>query len=109
MEIFRLDDMVRGWFVGNFDPSVFKTRSVEVGIKTYKKGAREEVHHHKIATEITTIIEGRVRMRDKIYQRGDIVMIYPGEATDFEALEDSTTVVVKIPGANDDKYLGEAP
>ena len=30
----------------------------------------------------------------------------PGEATDFEALEDTSCTVVKYPGANNDKYLG---
>lgn len=104
---YKLDEMIRGWFVGNFDPSVFKTNDVEVGVKEYKKGDTEEKHHHKIATEITVIISGKVRMNDKIYSKGDIVMIYPGEATDFEALEDTTNVVVKLPGVNNDKYLGE--
>lgn len=99
--------MIRGWFVGNFEPSVFKTHEVEVGVKEYKKGDIEEKHHHKIATEITAIIRGKVRMNGVIYSKGDIVMIYPEEATDFEALEDTISVVVKIPGANNDKYLGE--
>ena len=31
----------------------------------------------------------------------------PGDATDFEALEDAENVVVKLPGANNDKYLVE--
>jgi hypothetical protein len=31
----------------------------------------------------------------------------PNEVTDFESLEDNTqNVVIKIPGANNDKYLG---
>lgn len=107
MKLFKLKDMIRGWFVGNFEPSAFKTNAVEVGVKEYKKGDYEELHHHKIATELTLIISGRVKMSGQIYQKGDIVMIYPGEASDFEALEDSTTVVVKVPGANDDKYFGE--
>lgn len=107
MQIFKLNDMIRGWFVGNFDPSVFKTGDVEVGVKEYKKGDYEERHHHKIATEITVIINGKVRMNDKIYQKGDIIVIKPGESTDFLALENSTNVVVKLPGANNDKYLGE--
>lgn len=107
MKNYKLDEMIRGWFVGNFDPSVFKTNDVEVGVKEYKKGDTEEKHHHKIATEITVIISGKVRINDKIYSKGDIVMIYPEEATDFEALEDAINVVVKLPGANNDKYLGE--
>lgn len=108
MNNFKLDDMVRGWFVGNFNPSVFKTNDVEVGIKEYKKGDYEEKHHHKIATEITVIISGEAKMNDKIYHKGDIIVIKPNESTDFLALKDTISVVVKLPGANNDKYLGEA-
>ena len=42
------------------------------------------------------------------YSKGDIIVIEPNEATDFEALEDTVNTVVKFPGANNDKYLGEA-
>lgn len=39
------------------------------------------------------------------YASGDIIVMEPGEATDFECLEDGTTnVVIKYPGANNDKY-----
>ncbi len=107
MKIYKLDEMIRGWFVGNFKPSTFKTNDVEVGVKKYKRGDFEEKHHHKIATEITAIVSGKIKMNEKLYFDGDIVVIYPGEATDFEALEDTITVVVKLPGINNDKYLGE--
>lgn len=40
------------------------------------------------------------------YNKGDIIVIEPMESADFEALEDGTqNVVVKYPGANNDKYL----
>jgi hypothetical protein len=39
------------------------------------------------------------------YQAGDIIVIEPGNATDFVVLEDTVTVVVKVPGAQNDKYL----
>lgn len=107
MKIFKLENMIRGWFVGDFEPSVLKTQGVEVGVKRYKKGDFEEKHHHKIATEITAIIEGKVLMNDKIYQKGDIILIEPGEATDFKALKDSISVVVKLPCVKNDKFLGE--
>ena len=43
------------------------------------------------------------------YKKGDIIVMEPMEATDFECLEDGTqNVVVKYPGANNDKYLGRA-
>lgn len=106
MKTASLNDMVKGWFVGNFLPTAYKTNACEVAVKFYKKGDKEEKHFHKIATEITLILEGRVRMFQKEFKKNDIVIVEPGEATAFEALEDSVNVVVKIPGANNDKYLG---
>lgn len=105
MEKFNLDDMVKGWFIGNFEPSLHKTNDVEVGIKKYKAGDEEGYHHHKIATEFTAILDGEVEMDGKNYKSGDIIKIEPNISTNFKALTDVTTVVVKIPGASDDKYI----
>lgn len=106
MKIAKLNDMVKGWFIGNFEPSLCKTNDVEVAVKNYKKGDREDKHYHKIATEYTVIISGRVKMNDTEYVAGDIIVMEPNEATDFECLEDDTiNVVVKLPGANNDKYI----
>lgn len=106
MKIARIDEMTKGWFIGNFEPSLLKTNAVEVALKKYKKGDYEKAHYHKIATEFTVIVSGKVRMNGKEYIEGDIIVIEPNDSTDFEALEDNTVnVVVKIPGANNDKYL----
>ncbi len=107
MKTARLEDMVKGWFVGNFEPSLLKTNDVEVAVKSYNKGDYEEKHYHKIATEITVVTSGRVKMNGVEYNKGDIIIIEPMEEADFEALDDNTqNVVVKYPGANNDKYLG---
>lgn len=102
-----LDDMKRGWFIGNFSPSLMKTNDVEVAVKTYKKGAKEPAHCHKIATEYTVVVTGKVKMFGKEWNEGDIIVAEPGDATSFEALSDAVNVVVKIPGANNDKYICE--
>ena len=108
MKTAKLEDMVKGWFVGNFEPTLLKTNDVEVAVKSYKKGDYENRHYHKIATEITVVTAGRVKMNGIEYNKGDIIVIEPMESTDFECLEDGTTnVVVKYPGANNDKYVGE--
>ncbi len=107
MKTAKLSEMTKGWFIGNFEPSLFKTNVAEVAVKTYNKGDFEEMHYHKIATEYTCIISGRVKMNGTEYVAGDIIVMEPGESTDFECLENGTTnVVVKMPGANNDKYLG---
>ena len=102
----KLENMIKGWFVGDFEPTLIKTRDVEVAVKEYNKGDKEDRHHHKLATEITVICSGRVRMNGMEYGKGDIILIQPLEASDFEALENSITTVVKYPGAGNDKYLG---
>jgi len=98
-------DFIKGWFVGNFEPSLIKTNDVEVAIKEYKAGDYESSHYHKIATEITAIVSGSVEMNGLRYVAGEIIVIEPNERTDFKCLTDVVTVVVKYPGANNDKYV----
>ena len=102
----KLGDMVKGWFVGDFDPAVIKSTACEVAVKHYKAGDYEETHHHRVATEITLIVSGRVQMMGREWGDGDIIVIEPGEATDYRALSDTVTVVVKLPSSKDDKYPG---
>lgn len=108
MEKARLADMVKGWFVGNFEPTLLKTDAVEVAVKHYVAGDYEAWHFHKIATEITVIVAGEVEMNGVRHSAGDILVIPPGEGTDFRVLATpTTTAVVKLPGATDDKYSRE--
>lgn len=44
-------------------------------------------------------------MSGQNYTEGDILKINPGVSTNFKALTDVTTVVVKLPGAINDKYI----
>ena len=97
--------MTRGWFIGNFTPSLMRTEAVEAAVREFPAGSREEWHFHRIATEFTVIISGTVRMNGVIYGKGDIIVIPPGEGADFEALTDTVTAVIKIPGVPNDKYL----
>lgn len=104
MKVDRIENMSRGWFVGDFTPGVYRTGAVEVGVKSYKPGDYEPPHLHKIATEITLIVEGAAEMNGRRFVKGDIVVMEPGESTDFRALVPTVNVVVKIPGALNDKY-----
>lgn len=107
MKKYSLTEMVKGWFIGNFAPSIVKTSAVEVGIKRYAKGDKEGLHHHRVAEEITVIVSGKAKMNGITYEQDDIVYIDRNEATDFEALEDTITAVVKLPSAKGDKYDGK--
>jgi hypothetical protein len=98
----RLEDMVNGWLVGDFEPTCCRTAACEVACKHYEAGATEAAHVHRVATEITLIASGRVSMNGRTF------VLEPGEATDFRALEKTTTVVVKLPSVAGDKYPVDA-
>jgi hypothetical protein len=107
MKRYRLEEMTRGWFVGAFQPAALSTDAVEVGVKHYPAGAYEDAHFHKIAAEVTLILTGQAEMNGELLEAGDIVALSPGEIADFRTLTPVTTVVVKLPGALNDKYPPE--
>jgi hypothetical protein len=103
---FRLRDAGdRGWFVGDFDKSVFKTGACEVAFQTNYRGEASEPHYHKIATEINLITRGLVKINGETYTAGQGIVLHPGEVATCEYLADTDTLVVKVPGVLDDKYL----
>jgi HAD superfamily hydrolase (TIGR01509 family) len=103
----HVNDMINGWFVGDFYPAVLKTKNFEAGMKCYKKGEKEAKHYHKIATEITVIASGKVIMCDRIIGAGEMLLMEPGVATSFEALEDTITFVIKTASVIGDKYISD--
>ena len=107
MNVHKLDDMVRGWFVGPFTPTAHHTTDAEVCVKTYAAGEAEPRHVHRVATEVTAVVSGTVRMNGRDLHAGEIVVLAPGEPTDFLAVTDATTVAVKTPAVAGDKYLLE--
>jgi mannose-6-phosphate isomerase-like protein (cupin superfamily) len=104
LQRFDLREMEKGWFIGPFLPTALHTEQFECAVKRYPAGAREERHVHRVATEFTVIVEGRVRMNGVEYGHDSVLRIPPGESTDFEALTDVITVVVKTPAVKGDKY-----
>lgn len=104
MKLHQLNNMFRGWFVGDFQPTALQSKYCEVAIKFYSAGDREDAHVHHIATELTAIISGQVEMSGKKFGPGAIITIEPGEVTDFLAITDVVTVVVKTPSVHNDKY-----
>jgi mannose-6-phosphate isomerase-like protein (cupin superfamily) len=107
LERFPLEQFTKGWFVGNFSPTLLASDDVEVAVKNYRAGEHESSHHHKVATEITCIVSGTVRMSGEEIGAGQVIRIAPGQSTDFTALTDAITVVVKMPCVSGDKYVDE--
>ena len=102
-------EFFRGWFIGDFEPSMLKVKDFEAAIKFYKKGDKEEAHYHKVSSEFTVVGSGQFKMSDLVLSPGDIIQLDPGEVVDFECLQDGVTFVVKVPCAPDDKFIVEGP
>lgn len=105
MKKFNESDLIKGWFVGNFIPTIYETDVCEVALKRYKAGYCDDIHIHKIATEITFVVEGTVKFNNVKYSKGDIIKIEPNESSEFVVLTDAITVVVKLPSVKNDKYV----
>lgn len=95
----------RGWFVGGFDKAVYRTTDLEAGYQHNSAGEVSKAHYHKIATEINLIVRGAVKINGELYTSGMGVIFYPNDVAECEYLEDTETMVIKTPGALNDKYL----
>jgi hypothetical protein len=104
MLVDKLSNMKGGWFIGDFEPSVARRRDFEVGYKLHRKGEVWPKHIHKIATETTVLLRGKMRIMGQILESGDIFIIYPNEIADPEFLEDCEVIIIKFPSVIGDKY-----
>jgi quercetin dioxygenase-like cupin family protein len=105
MKVQKLDEMTRGWFIGDFEPSVLKTKDFEVAIMQHPKGQVWQSHYHAIATEYNVLLSGKMKICNVELEAGDIFVIEPYEIADPIFHEDCTIVCVKVPGSSKDKFL----
>ena len=106
MQINRIEEFIKGWFVGDFSPVILHSTEYEVAVKWFKAGETEPLHKQLIATEITVVIEGEILLGGKTFAKGDVITIPPGEFAAFESITDSALVCVKNPSLPNDKILG---
>jgi quercetin dioxygenase-like cupin family protein len=105
MKVEKMENMVGGWFVGDFEPTAYKTNKFEVSYKLHPKGEIWDKHYHKIATEINYIVRGSMILGGTHLKTGDIFILEPEEIADPEFLEDCEIVCVKTKSIKGDKYI----
>lgn len=104
MKIRRIEEMHRGWLIGDFEPSIYQTKDFEVGILTHPRGEKWPAHYHKVATEYNILLEGKMRVCDVDLSPGDIFVIEPNEIADPIFYEDCKILCVKVPSHTQDKF-----
>lgn len=101
----NLKNFTNGWFIGDFEPSIFKNPNFEVCVKNFSKGEMEDAHFQRIATEITVVLAGRVRMGNINLVENEVLIIHKDEICDFEAITDCKVLGIKFPSLPGDKIL----
>lgn len=105
MKIFNRDEYVNGWFIGDFEPSIIKTKDFEIAYRENKKGEIAEAHYHKEAEEINYFIFGKISVNGEVLTAPVIYMVEKNEITRTEFLEDSGVIIVKVPSVIGDKFV----
>ena len=105
IEKYELKNFIGGWFIGSFEPSLYKTKQFEISVKFHPEGEIWDAHYHKISTEYNCVIEGSVKIDDEIFSKGDIFVVPPNKVVNPNFLKNCTIVCIKIPGEPNDKYL----
>ena len=104
MKTRKLNEMYRGWFIGDFEPSILRTKEFEVGILDFNKGEKKPPHYHKISTEYNILLSGNFTTNGINLEEGDIFVIYPDEIVDPEFHTDCKILCIKTPSLPKDKY-----
>lgn len=106
MEIIK-SEKFKGWYVGKFEPNLIKSDNYEFGFKHIFKGTKPDYHYHKVKTEYTILIEGKILLE----KSGQIILpittvkLEPFEKNDQYFLEDSIILIINTPSIKNDKYL----
>lgn len=106
-----LDEFVRGWVIGDFEPSLLRTKEFEVGVIRHPKGEKWPKHLHKEATEYNILVSGKMIIMEGDYgwpiHAPKVFVIPSGEAIKPIFIEDCVVVTIKVPSAIGDKYIVE--
>ena len=105
MKIYNINDMTRGWFIGDFEPCVLRTKDFEVGVLSFKKGQHHDPHYHKVIAEYNVILKGKIKLQNKELGEGDIFVLEKNEISDCIFYEDTSILTVKVPSVPDDKVI----
>lgn len=103
---YDLHNYKAGWIIGNFEPSIIKTKDFEVGILTHKKNEKWDYHYHAYFDEINILIEGNMLLNENKIYKNQLFNIQKKQIASPIFLEDCKVLCIKTPSVIGDKvYL----
>ena len=109
MRFHRTSEFTGGWFIGDFEPSLLRTKEFEVAVKEHPAGEDWPEHYHAVATEYNYLCSGEMVIGEDVIEVGDIFVIDPGESVKPHFYTDCVIVTIKVPSIPGDKYVVHKP
>jgi len=105
MKVQKLTEFHRGWVIGDFEPSILRTKDFEVGVLHHPKNEQWPAHTHYQSWEYNILVAGKMTLQNILLEAGDVFTLEPGEIADPTFHEDCTVICVKVPSIIGDKHL----
>jgi dTDP-glucose pyrophosphorylase len=103
-KIWNIHDFTRGWFIGDFLPSIIKTKNYEIALLTHLKDEQWDYHYHEKSDEINFLINGKMRINDRIITERQVFYIPKKQIACPQFLENCKILCIKFPSVIGDKY-----
>ena len=104
MKIKKIEDFKAGWFIGNFEPTLYKTSEFEVALKVHTRDEIIPRHRHNQTVEYNLLTSGVMMVNGSKIEEGDIFVFEKSEICDVKVLSDLAKVIcIKVPSNPDDK------
>lgn len=95
----------RGWLIGDFTPSLVRTKEFEIGILSHKAGEKWPYHIHDKQDEYNYLINGTMTVNDILYSTGDTFVLYKGHPAVPIFKSNCTVLCFKFPSIPSDKRI----
>jgi hypothetical protein len=104
MNISNIKNYISGWIIGDFEPSILRTKSFDFAHHVYPKGFKGTDHKHIISEEYNYIVRGKVKVKGHTLSDGDIFVFKKGEYCGEPVyLARTDLIIVKVPTGKNDK------
>lgn len=102
---YDISEYIRGWFVGDFEPSIFKTKDIEIAYMSHKERDKWPFHYHMKAYEYNILISGNMILNSFDIKQGAHFLLRPNEIACPEFITDCYVLCIKYPSVIGDKYI----
>lgn len=104
MKTEHINNMKAGYFMGDFEPNIFRTDKVEMAMKEFPKGTLDSGYYRKKDVEVVVVLSGQIEVNGRKYDKGSMVRFDPYEMINIFAVTDSSLMIIRTPGTKNDIY-----